>query len=144
MQRLVWLFLLISLCVRAQVTIQDAQLSDLDEIMALDRKVSFEYFQPLFKQQYPHLVLGQQADQLLEEDLVFDYAKFQKSLSAQTDQNRLLVAKDSDQEKVVGFLQFHIQPAYGVFDLLMVDKEYRRQKIGQQLLAAALYKFPAV
>ncbi len=50
------------------ITIHDAHLSDLEQLISLDRRVSFDYFKPIYTNGYAHLELGKNPDYFLEQE----------------------------------------------------------------------------
>ncbi|CDK30118.1 GNAT family N-acetyltransferase [Candidatus Babela massiliensis] len=133
--------ILLAICViqtlNSNIIIRPALEPDLLEIINLDRKVSWEYFKPIFLQ-YTGLPLAENPEELLEKDLEFDKEMFIQSIHNQN--NRYLnIAINSD--KIVGFIAFRVEKSTIYIELILVDKDYRYKKIGQRLIDTMISNF---
>ncbi len=126
------------------IVLRLAQQADLTALLELDRQCSFEYWKPLFLAGYTHVPVGNQVDQMLEEELIADQKLFANAVSLSNNM-RLLAAYNVEENKPVGLLLFDKADERSIqLDLLMVDKAYRRKGIGKQLIDRALAEFPAI
>jgi ribosomal protein S18 acetylase RimI-like enzyme len=124
-----------------QFSVRLAKESDFDALMELDRRVTFEFFEPLFQNHYAHTQLGKHAHSHLEEAVALDEKLFVQAISCENNQ-RLLIATDQN-NKACGLLQFSkIKDTELLLDLLVVDSGYRGRGIGKMLVLAACKKFP--
>lgn len=128
-------FLFLSLSVMAtSITIRNAVITDYHSIIALDHKITYEYFKPLYQEYFAHLELGKNPDPFLEKELAADEHDFKELLTG--DNDRMLIALDDG--KIVGMMLFHEENKILDLDLLLIDKEYRKQGIGKKLVRALL------
>lgn len=121
----------------ADIIIRHARVDELEDIVNLDREISWEYFKPLFLE-YIGLPLAENPDKMLEDELVPDRDMFINGIN-QSDGHRLSVAADNN--RIVGFISFNKKNTTLTIDLLMVHKSYRNQKLGKRLLETALNSF---
>ena len=136
------LLVLCSNLVTAMV-IRPARDSDLEAVLELDYKVSFEFFKPLFVTGYPD-TYGKNVDEFLQLELSEDVKMFPEYIK-NTDKQGLFIAEDIVQHKPVGLITFTKEyDGNVVIDLLMVDQAYRGTGIGKQLVLAARDRFAGI
>jgi len=124
---------------RDNICIRLAQEKDLDKILELDRKVSYEFWEPLYREGYAHTQIGQNPKEFLEQELERDKIYFPECV-AQQNKDRLLVA--CDKNIPVGFISFSkFKQTQLKIDLLAVDGNYRRMGIGKKLIFSARDNF---
>jgi len=116
---------------------------DFAGLMSLDKKVTDEFFKPLFLQGYAHTWLGKHTDDFLEQELRDDEKLFANAIAAHGN-SRLCIAYDRDNNTPAGLLLFHHDnenQSKIILDLFLIDKQYRRNGIGRRLIHAALKTF---
>ncbi len=118
---------------KCNCVIQPATAEDLQEIVALDYNVTFEFFKPLYLRSYSHLIDPNKVDYLLNIELVRDEQLFRKIVGHEVN-DRLHIAYDNNKKKIAGILSFHQEEHNLELDLLLVDKEYRKMGIGRKLV----------
>ncbi len=128
------LFIFLTQALYAEIIIRPALEGDLENVMQLDREISWEYFKPLFLE-YTGLPLAENPDTLLEEDLVPDREMFIHAIK----NTWLYIACENT--KIIGFIAFSREQATVNIDLLLVHKDYRNKKVGKGLLNTALTAF---
>ncbi len=139
--KLLWLMVSLSNLISLHaVAIQEASLDMLDQLVAIDREVSFEYFLPKFPQMFAGSWIGDHPQESLENDLVSDRESFTKVIN-QKDNAYLLAALDEHDNRVIGFLWFTKNDETIALELLMVLKPYRTHGTGTQLVMAAINYF---
>ena len=122
----------------AHIIIRNACMHDLKKLLALDRRVSFEYFKPIYANGYAHLELGKNPDYFLELELQND-ASWLPACIQGTTQEQILIAYDQQRQTCAGFLIFHLHaPRTLELDLLLIDAPYRGTGIGKKLIFAAI------
>lgn len=144
MRLLILSFIFIACFVRtshAEIIIRPANLDDLESVLELDREISWEYFKPLFLVDNDPSI-SENADALLEEDLIHDQIMFLEG-AKEINQQRLYIALDS-QGKIIGFIVFHLREKTVIIDLLLIQKDYRNQKIGKKLLESTFSVFDSI
>lgn len=120
------------------IIIRAAQSSDQEQLISLDRRVSFEYFKPIYANGYAHLDLGKNPDHFLELELQNDAVWLPACIQGTT-QEQILVAYDQQTQTCAGFLIFHLHdPRTLELDLLLVDAPYRGKGIGKKLIYQAI------
>lgn len=133
-------FVLVSLSKANDFVIRPANLADLPEILELDRKITFEFFKPLYLKSYTHLIEPNKVDYFLNKELANDQEIFPKAIN-DLNHEKLHIAYDDDKKHIVGFLLFHIEEEIIELDLLLIDKNYRRKGIGKKLIINAIDTF---
>ncbi|MDR3647236.1 MAG: GNAT family N-acetyltransferase [Candidatus Babeliales bacterium] len=112
--------------------------------MELDRKVTYEFFKPLFIDIYTNLGIKNDIDNDLEEELKNDSQTF-SNLIQSNGIERLHVAWDTLQNIPCGLLLFHKEENNEIMlDLLLVDKNYRGQGIGKRLVNSTYKTFDGI
>jgi len=112
------------------VAVRPAVITELPQILALDREISFEHFKPLFLQ-YPDRSIGKNADHILEQELEYDEVAFTQAINDTTHQQKLYVAYGD--HAIIGFANFQCNNASVIIDLLCIDKKYRGKGVGKQM-----------
>lgn len=125
------------------VIIRPARMQDLQEILALDYRVTFEYFKPVFIKSYAQLIPSEKIDDFLNQDLVYDSQIFPEIIKTQ-ENARLHIAYDTNKKFIAGFLRFHKQEDVVELDFFVIDKDYRRMGIGRKLIHDAIATFGSV
>lgn|SRR3989338_3875002 len=141
--RFIFLLIFVNLFATEEFTIRTVKETELQAILELDRKVSFEFFKPLFMAGYSHLSIGQNPDYFLEKDLEADTKNFAKFLTENSAYNYLRVAFDNYKNRIVGLINFHIidEKQTIEIDLLVIDKNYRGKGVGKKLVIETLFAF---
>lgn len=121
-----------------RIIIRPGVQSDIAPALALDRRVTMEYFKMLFTTCYTDLPIAYDPEYYLGLDLNFDKKLFADCVNL-IDCERLYVAFDQELGKLAGFVAFHKESdSVGEIYLLMIDKEYRRMGLGKKLVEAAI------
>lgn len=118
----------------SRITVQKAESRDLKNIFELDEKVSFEFFEPLYKKHYAHTSLGKNPKLYLNSELEIDRQEFPKIIN--DPDYYFLVAKQKDNDNCTGFLIAHKISDFYQIDLLLVDEQFRGFGIGSKLISA--------
>jgi ribosomal protein S18 acetylase RimI-like enzyme len=113
-----------------QIDVRPAVMQELPTILALDREISYEYFKPLFLL-YPDTSLGENPDQILEDELLNDQEAFLEAVEKNTDEHVFVACKE---DKLVGFCYFNFHANSLVIELLCIAKEYRGTGIGKRIV----------
>jgi ribosomal protein S18 acetylase RimI-like enzyme len=122
----------------ARIIIRPGIKADINPALELDRQVTMEYFKMLFTTYYTDLPVAKDPDYYLNMDLNFDKNLFADCVNM-IGCERLYVAFDQEREKLAGFVAFHRETdSVGEIYLLMIDKEYRRMRLGKKLIDAAI------
>lgn len=124
------------------IIIRPVKKEDITNILALDRKITGEFFVPLLAKIYESLGIRPHTQQDLENELLIDEKSFLEYLD-QPDTTKLYGAFTERDNTACGIIVFHTYNYNNVeIDLLMVDSDYRNQKIGKQLFQTILRAFP--
>ncbi len=128
--------------IQTQIIVREAYKDDLKKILQLDHDVSFEYFKPLYQQYYSAYEFGKNPDYYLLKEIEFDCAMFPSYVDRANPKYGLLIAVDTQQDTIAGFLLFHQEDTFaGYLDLFLIDKNYRKQGIGRLLFQNAMDYF---
>jgi len=131
-----------------QIQVRPAQPDDLTQILALDRRVTYEFFKPLYQNHYGQFEFGKNPDRFFEEELKEDARLYPGYIAGQAGQEskRILTAHYGrscfDRTTLAGFILFHIDHTTVHIDLLLVDKNFRRLGVGRKLVVSVLESFP--
>lgn len=126
------------------IVIRAARFEDLKEILALDRRVTYEFFKPLFVSIYEHLGINQDAVHDLEIELADGEASFPEYTKPES-QTKLYAAFDSSDNSPYGLIVFHQHDDITIeIDLLEVDANYRNKGVGRKLISSALHAFAGI
>ena len=102
------LFIFGSCKIKAEIIIRQAEISDFDKIMQLDRDVSFEYFKNLYQAYYSSYDFGKNPDYYLEKEIVeLDSVSFLDYINNNDLKYCILIAMDTTINNVVGILLLH-------------------------------------
>ena len=127
----------------AAMVIRPARSSDLEALLELDYKISFEFFKPLFVTGYPD-TYGKNVNEFLQSELSEDVKMFPEYIK-NTDKQGFFIAEDIVQHKPVGLITFTKEhDGNVVIDLLMVDQAYRGTGVGEQLVLSARDTFAGI
>lgn len=129
-----------SINIHSTIEIRPACIEEIPAVLEIDRKVTYEFFKPLFIDAYSSIGIERDVDQELEKELVLDAQLFSELAQTQG-LERLHIAWDTIHNIPCGLLVFHLEDAEIVLDLLLVDAAYRKQKIGKRLLLSMLEVF---
>lgn len=136
----------------ASVEVRKPTREDLDSIIEMDRRVSLEFFVPLFQYYYDSFQVAKNPTEKLLADVEDDKALLLEIIEETDSSQTCLIAWDTDQNQCVGLIVFSryengtevgcedTGPAVEI-DLLLVDEAYRGKKIGQSLVGQALATF---
>ncbi|MDR3647232.1 MAG: GNAT family N-acetyltransferase [Candidatus Babeliales bacterium] len=119
------------------IIIRPAIKDDFEKLMIVDKKISYEYFKPIFLKYYSELPFGKDPDQYLELDLKQDEIYFNNYIQ-DPNKNMINLAWDKNNKNIAGMTFFHKEDNILHIDLLLVDKDYRNMKIGRKLLNSAI------
>ena len=126
------------------IDIRPATADELPSILELDKRVTYEFFKPLFIDIYNKLGIKNDIDHDLNEELKTDEQTFSLIIKMQSTE-RLHVAWDKAQNIPCGLLVFHKETNNEIIlDLLLVDKNYRNQGIGKRLVHSAYKAFDGI
>jgi GNAT superfamily N-acetyltransferase len=135
-------FILLSLALNgvesSQPQFRTAAIEDLQEILSLDREISYEHFKPIFLC-YSECPLGQEADKILEDELDADRIGFQEAILGLCPNKLYIVCM---RNKIVGFSYLNQIEQSLTIDLLCIDKKYRHQGIGKKFFEYILDQNP--
>ena len=128
--------LLVSLPLKssAVIIVRPAVVNDYESFCQLDRRVTFEFFKPLYQENYASFEFGKDPDPYLEEELADDEILFYQCAKGDIDK-KLYVAYDDEQAKLAGFLLFNVDLDELYIDLFMIDEAFRNKGIGKQLIS---------
>ena len=125
----------------SNVTIRLATPDDLPWLMDLDKRVSLEDYVPLVPQFYIQYFTTQEyLDSVMAEVEIRDREFFQKGIDL-VDDHRVHVAIDDQLNKLVAFIIYFKEDKKLMFYFGTVDRVWRRQGIGSQLIKAAIAEF---
>lgn len=123
------------------IVVRPAEEKDLPQVFELDRRVTFEFFQPLFKETYAHLGIVQNVDSDLNDELTTAREWFPECVKAQGSE-RLYIAWDTLRDLPCGLIVFHQNDADTVeLDLLEIDAACRGIGIGKRLVQSIFDAF---
>jgi GNAT superfamily N-acetyltransferase len=123
--------------------IRTPSMDELQNIIELDTRVTFEFFEPLYKQHYAHFPLGKNPTYYLNKELKDDMQDFPDYIK-QKENKRILIAYDKQKSCVAGLITFHKEEAFLKIDLLLVDKIYRHKGIGRKFVLEAVKTFDGI
>lgn len=121
------------------IKIRSANLCDMQALIELDAKVTAEYFLPLYKKIFPNL---QDPEAHLKQELQVDEEIFEEAtLNPRT--RAIQIAFNEDVNELAGFIVFNQQSDDVVLiELLVVSKNYRGQKVGNNLVDTVFHIYP--
>jgi GNAT superfamily N-acetyltransferase len=140
MKNKIKLLLATAVSLQANIEIAPANYNDLEALITLDRKVTLEYFLPLYTKIFPNLKnpLAQ-----LEEELEADKKIFRDTIINPASTQKIQVAYNSTTKAIAGFMIVReVNKNEIEIELLLVDKGYRGQKVGYKLVATIFDVFP--
>jgi|GEM_PF-6688171 len=91
---------------KADIIIRPAAAHELDAILELDRRVTDEFFYPLFVSLFSKLHINNDPEQELEKDILKDELAFSEGIKAEGN-DRLHVAWDDNKDALCGMIAFH-------------------------------------
>jgi GNAT superfamily N-acetyltransferase len=139
-QLLFFLFIFFSINSYSAIEIRPAHSEEIPAVLELDRKVTYEFFKPLFIDAYQYLGLKRDVDKELEKELALDAQLFSELAQAQG-LERLHIAWDTMHNIPCGLIAFHLEDTEIILDILLVEAAYRAQKIGKRLLQSMFEVF---
>ncbi len=123
------------------IVVRPAEEKDLPQVFELDRRVTFEFFQPVFEATYAHLGIKQNPESDLNDELATAREWFPECVKAQGSE-RLYIAWDTLHDLPCGLIVFHQNDADTVeIDLLEIDPAYRGIGIGKRLVQSIFDAF---
>lgn len=126
--------------INCEIIIKRPKLSEVNQILDLDQRVTFEFFKPLFKKAYSQLSIGKDVNKQLSSELEDDAKLIPQCIKAKS-QERILIAVDSEKKLIVGLILFHREQDFLELDILLIDKDYRGIGIGKKLVLSMLNLF---
>ncbi len=124
--------------------IQEASFDTLEQIMNIDKEVTFEHFLSMYPLVFAGSWMGNNPQEGLTQEIHDDREKFEKAIGHE-DNSRLLTAFDAENKTPIGFLFFSkVTEDTMELELFLVLKEYRSQGAGKQLVAAAINYFDTI
>lgn len=123
------------------IVVRPAEEKDLPQVFELDRRVTFEFFQPLFKETYAQLGIVQNVESDLNDELTTACKWFPECVKAHGSE-RLYIAWDTLHDLPCGLIVFHQNDIDTVeIDLLEIDAAYRGIGIGKRLVQSIFDAF---
>ena len=117
-----------------QIEVRPPALEELPSVLELDKKVTEEFFQPLYEAVYQHLGIERDVKEDLQKELTMDAESFAQLVTPKGSE-RLHIAWDTENNIPCGLIAFSQHENNDVsLDLLLVDKKYRQKGIGKKLV----------
>src|SRR5579871_946456 len=138
------MMLFITHILSADIVIRPITMADVPATLELNATICQEYFKPMFIKYYTHTPIGKDPDYYLGLDIINDTKQYPEC-AQNTGNEKLWIAYDQEQAKVIGLIMFHLEHEDTVeVDLLLVEQNYRHQGIGKRLMQAVLMPYEEI
>ena len=128
----------------SSIVIRLAEPRDINELIRVDRVVTYEYFEPIFVQAYAQYDFGQHPRYYIELDLAADKEFFKTFFDQPHPTTKILVA-EYNHTHIAGYAIISLINTHETeLEHLYVEKEFRGKHVGKKLVQQALKIFPNI